>query len=83
MPDYVVFMILGGAFVVVGGLLYLWGRREEARYYNKLYTRPDVREFLERFPKHPEPIALKIGGRIALAVGVVMLALGGATWRWG
>lgn len=81
--DYLVFLVMGGVFVFVGGVLFLWGKREETRYYNSLYTRTDVREFIERLPRHPEPAALKTGGRIAIAVGLVMLALGGATWRWG
>lgn len=81
--DYAVFLIMGGAFIVVGIIMYIWGSREEARYYNSLYTRPDVREFLERLPRHPEPGALKTGSRIAVAVGIIMLALGGVFWRWG
>lgn len=78
--DSLVFLIMGGVFVVVGIGAYFWGRYEENRYYNSLYTRVDVKEFLSRFPKHPEPIALKIGGRIAIVVGLGLLALGGVFW---
>lgn len=81
--DIIIFLIIGGVFVVVGIIMYLVGRREESRYYDSLYTRTDIKEFLRRFPKHPEPLALKIGGRISVAVGVVMSILGGIFWRLG
>ena len=81
--DYPTFLIIGGVFVIVGLVLYFWGRREENKYYNSISHRYDVREYLERFPKRPEPAALRIGGKIAIAVGIVMLVLGGIFWRWG
>ena len=81
--DYPTFLIIGGVFVVVGLVLYFWGRREENKYYNSISHRYDVREYLERFPKRPEPVALRIGGKIAITVGIVMLALGGIFWHWG
>lgn len=81
--DYPTFLIMGGALIVVGIILYFWGKREEARYYESISHRYDVREYLERFPKRPEPAALRIGGKIAIIVGAVLLSLGGAFWRWG
>ncbi len=81
--DYPTFLIMGGAFIVVGLILFLWGKREESKYYDTISHRYDVREYLERVPKRPESAALRIGGKIAIIVGIVMLALGGAFWRWG
>jgi hypothetical protein len=40
------------------------------------------REFLEHEPERPEPGALKIGGWIAIAIGLPMMAMGGAFWLW-
>lgn len=69
---------VGVGFTVLGVVGLLLGRREEKGYYNSLASRRDVREYLEHSPWRPGLGALKIGGRIALAVGIVLIALGGA-----
>ena len=69
---------IGGLLIVLGLVGLFWGRREEKSYYDAISTRPDVREFLEHQPERPEPGALKIGGWAAIAVGLVLLAMGGA-----
>ena len=81
--DYFIMMGGGGFFVLLGIILILWGRGEERHYYESTATRADVREFLERWPERPRVGAVKIGGWIALAIGVVMAAVGGAFWLWG
>lgn len=81
--DYFILMGMGGLFILLGLAALIWGRSEGKRYYNSLSTRPDVREFLEHSPIRPEPGALKTGGWIALAIGLVMLGIGGAFWLWG
>ena len=64
-------------------MIIIWGKREEKSYYDSLSTRTDVREFLEHWPWRPQPVALKIGGWIAIAVGLLMLAMGGIILLWG
>lgn len=81
--DYFILVWMGGVFVVLGVVALLWGRHEEKGYYDALSTRSDLREFVEHTPKRPEPRALKIGGWIAIAIGVIMLAIGGALLLWG
>ena len=81
--DCLILMGIGGFFVLLGIILILWGKGEERRYYKSTATRADVREFLERWPKRPRVGAVKIGGWIALAIGLVMAAAGGAFWFWG
>jgi len=81
--DWLILMGLGGLFIILGAALVVGGRREEKGYYDSLTTRSDMREFVEHTPQRPEPGALKIGGWLAIAIGVVMLALGGAFWLWG
>jgi len=81
--DCLIVMGIGGFFVLLGIILILWGKGEERRYYKSTATRADVREFLERWPKRPRVGAVKIGGWIALAIGLVMAAAGGAFWLWG
>lgn len=79
--DYFILMGIGGLFVVIGLASFLWGKREEKGYYNALAKRPgDIREFVNHWPPRPQPGALKAGGWIAMAVGVVMLITGGAFW---
>jgi len=74
---------MGILFLLLGLGSFIWGKREEKSYYNSISTHPDVREFLEHEPERPEPGALKIGGWIALAIGLLMIVLGGAFLLWG
>ena len=76
-------IVLGGIFVLLGIGAMFWGRGEERGYYDSIATRHDVREFLEHRPEVPEPGALKIGGWIAIAVGLLMVFIGGGFWLWG
>jgi len=80
--DCFILMGMGGLFILLGLGAIIWGRSEEKSYYDSLSTRPDVREFLEHRPQHPQPVALKIGGWIAVAVGLLMLAMGGIILLW-
>ena len=81
--DCFVLMGMGGFFILLGLGAIIWGRREERSYYDSLSTRTDVREFLEHSPEHPQFGALKIGGWIAIAIGVLMIVMGGAFLLWG
>ena len=83
MPQHFILIIMGGLFIILGLAALFRGRGEEKTYYDAISTRPDAREFLEHQPQHPEPGALKIGGWIAIAVGILMLAMGGGLWLWG
>ena len=76
--DCLILIGAGGLFLVIGIIMYTWGKREEESYYAELAKRPgDTREFMERWPPRPQPGALKIGGVIAIALGGVLLATGG------
>ena len=81
--DLLILIGMGGLFVVLGIGAILWGKGEEKSYYNALSTRSDAREFLEHEPERPEPGALKIGGWIAIGIGLLMMAMGGGFWMWG
>ena len=83
MSNHFILMAMGGLFVILGIASMCWGKGEEKSYYNAMSSRPDVREFLEHEPERPEPGALKIGGWIAIAIGLLMLVMGGAFWLWG
>jgi len=81
--DCFILMGMGGLFILLGLATIFWGGKEEKSYYNAISTRPDAREFLEHQPERPEPGALKIGGRIAIIIGLLMVTMGGAFWLWG
>ena len=74
---------LGGLFVLLGVSAFFWGRGEEKSYYKAISTRTDIREYMEHTPERPEPGGLKVGGLIAIFVGLVMLIMGGAFWLSG
>jgi len=80
MPEQASFVLIGmgGFFLLLGLGAILWGRSEEGSYYDSLSTRTDAREFLEHWPQRPQFGALKIGGWIAIAVGGLMIIIGGA-----
>ncbi len=77
-----ILMLMGGLFILLGLGAFFWGRREEKSYFDSISTRSDVREYLEHWPRRPEPGALKVGGWIAITLGLVMLALGVAFLFW-
>ena len=81
--DCFILMGMGGVFILLGIIAFFRGKREEKSYYNSISTRPDVREFLVHEPERPEPGALKIGGWIAMAIGLLMVVMGGAFLLWG
>lgn len=78
--DLLIVIILGGLFILIGAGFFLWGRNEEREYYKAISTRSDVREYMEHTPERPEPGGLKVGGIIAIFLGLIMLILGGAFW---
>ncbi|MEE8419288.1 MAG: hypothetical protein V3S02_04155 [Dehalococcoidales bacterium] len=85
MPDgnLIVLMGIGGFFIVLGLAAIIWDRNEEKGYYDSISSRPDTREFLDKWPPRAQFGALKIGGRISLAIGVLMLIIGGVFWLLG
>jgi len=85
MPEgkWFVLVIVGGVFLILGIIGILWGIREEKRIFEALSRKPDLREFSLRHVESPQPGALKIGGWIAIAVGVLMVVAGIIFWRTG
>ncbi len=78
--DLFVLMGMGCLFILLGLAAIIRGRSEERSYYDSLSTRTDAREFLEHWPRHPQFGALKIGGRIAIVIGALMVVTGGILW---
>ena len=78
--DWLALIGIGALFIAIGFGAILWGRSEEKGYYDSLTSRPDGREFLEHWPQRPQFGALKIGGWIALAIGILALVTGIVFW---
>ncbi len=74
--DFWILVGLGGLFILLGLGAFLWGRSEEKSYYQAISTRADVREYVEHTPLRPEAGALKVGGFITVAIGLVLLVMG-------
>ncbi len=81
--DWYILVIAGGVFLIVGIIGIFWGIREEKKLFEALAAKPDLREFSLRHVESPQPGALKIGGWIAIALGVVVLAVGIILWKFG
>ncbi|MDD5127721.1 MAG: hypothetical protein PHR43_06490 [Dehalococcoidales bacterium] len=75
--DGLTLVIVGAVFVALGIITFAWGKREEKTYFTAMAKRPDdLREFVDHWPPRPQPGALKIGGWIAMTIGVILLAMG-------
>lgn len=84
MPQWLIMLGVGVLFLLLGMGSYFWGRGEENAYFNSMPTRRvDIREYLEHWPFRPEPGALKVGGWIMMAIGLVLSLVSGAMWLWG
>jgi len=79
--DWRIFVGAGGFFILLGIIGIIWGKREETSYYASISQRADVKEFVNHSPLRPEPGALKTGGWICIALGIIMLAASGF-WYW-
>jgi len=74
--ETIILMGAGGGFILLGIIAILWGRYEEKRLFDALAEKPDLREFSLNHVDSPQPGALRIGGWIAVALGVLLLLVG-------
>jgi hypothetical protein len=78
--DWWVLAIVGAVFIVLGIAGILWGRHEQKLVDEALTNRVDVREFISHWPESPQPGALKIGGAISAALGILIMVIGLILW---
>jgi len=81
--DLIIMIVIGGIFLLLGIIGLIWGRKEEGAYYGSISEHVDVREFLDRAPGRPEPDALRIGGKICLALAVILFLVALGFFIWG
>ena len=74
--EWLIFIIIGAVFFVLGILAFIWGRYEEKKIFEALAEQHDLREFTLKHVESPQPGALKLGGWLGLAIGVILIVLG-------
>ena len=74
---WVIPVAIGVTILLLGIGLIIWGVKEGSDYYDSLINGFDLREFFSRWPPRPEAGALITGGWIAIAVGIIIGAVGG------
>lgn len=79
--EYFILMIVGGVFLLLGVGAYFWGSREQKGYDDSLATRTDdLREFVAHWPPRPQLGAMKVGGKIAIIISLLLLVTGVIFW---
>jgi hypothetical protein len=81
--EWWILAVVGAVFIVLGVIGILWGRYEQKKLDEALTTHVDVREFVSHWPERPQPEALKIGGWIAFALGILLMIIGLVIWYTG
>ena len=74
--DISAIFITGGVFILLGIGIIVWDWVEKNGYFSSISHHQDTREYLEAWPPRPQFGALKIGGWIAISIGVALLILG-------
>jgi uncharacterized membrane protein len=69
-------LYMGIFFILLGIISFLWSRREQTRYYDSISTRTDIKEFLTREPQRSWLSAWRIGGKLCLIIGIVLVIVG-------
>ena len=77
MLDSFIIMSIGGFFLVLALIFFLWARGEERGLNYGLSQRRDLREFLTRWPMRVEPGALRVGGWLSVIIGLLLIIIGG------
>ena len=70
--DWIILAIVGAVFLVLGILALLWGRHEEKKIFEYLAEQHDLREFTLKHVESPQPGALKLGGWLAVILGILL-----------
>ena len=78
--DWYILVIVGGVFLILGIIGILWGRYEEKRLFEALAEQRDLREFTLEHVESPQPGALRMGGWIAVVLGILVMVVGIIFW---
>jgi hypothetical protein len=82
--EYLILAVIGGVFLILGLAAIMWGKHEEKSYFDSLAKRKtDLREFMDHWPSRPQPGSLKLGGWLAIVIGLLAIVVGLAVVLWG
>ena len=84
MASWIILLILGGALNAFGGVFFLWAyleRRSDIDTLAHNETNQDVKDLLDEGRISMGPKSLKVGGWIAVTIGVFLLILGIVLWQ--
>ncbi|MFO8143407.1 MAG: hypothetical protein R6T78_01845 [Dehalococcoidales bacterium] len=81
-PDSLILLVMGIAFLSAGVGTFFKGKYDEKREYDTLTSRTDMKEFIEHSPEQSKSGSLKLGGRIAIIIGLVLLGIVGGLQLW-
>jgi|GEM_PF-2312558 len=74
--DSYIIMGIGGFFIILGLLIFLWAWLKQTRRGDVLSRHDDLKSFLGYWPELVEPVGLRAGGCVAVLLGVAMIILG-------
>ena len=77
MVDNFIIMGIGGFFLILALILFLWARSEERGLNHGLADRRDLREFITRWPMRVQPEGLRVGGWLSVIIGLFLVIIGG------
>ena len=83
MAHWIILLILGGALIAFGGIFFVWAyleRRSDIDILAHNETNQDVKDLLDEGRISMGPKSLKVGGWLAVTVGVFLLILGTVLW---
>ncbi|NLL90601.1 MAG: DUF3185 family protein [Dehalococcoidales bacterium] len=80
LTEYVPLMIIGAVFLLVGIILLILGNREEKDYCRTVSNQTDVRKYLEHRSDSIQAWGFKVGGIIAVVIGLFLLVMGFVIW---
>jgi hypothetical protein len=83
LTDYVPLMIIGAVFMVAGIILLVLGIREEKDYCRTVSNQVDVRKYLEHKSDSIQAWGFKVGGIVAIVIGLFLLVMGLVIWILG
>lgn len=81
--DCFIMIGIGGFLLLIAPVFFVWARRQESGLDRGLMHRRDLREYITRWPPRIDPLPLHVGGWLCIALGVGLVALGGALLIWG
>ena len=71
-------LVMGGIFFFLGIAAVVWDRLEKKGYFKAISTHEDIREFLSGWPPRAEIGAIRVGGWIAIVLGLIVAGI--AVW---